>query len=72
MTTSGLYGDKLPYMIGDAVVGNQIEKNKARAPRYRIIVKLDSGSTLIVEDTRDDNLRAGDRVGVEDNRIHRL
>jgi outer membrane lipoprotein SlyB len=58
--------------IGGAVVGNQIEKNKAQAPRYRITVRLDSGSSLIVEDTRDDNLRVGDRVRVEDNHVHRL
>jgi outer membrane lipoprotein SlyB len=58
--------------IGGAVVGNQIEKNKAQASRYRITVKLDSGSSLIVEDKGDVNLRVGDRVRVEDNRIYRL
>ena len=57
--------------IGGAVVGNQIEKNKVQGSRYRITVKLDSGSSLIVEDTRDINLRVGDRVRVEDNRIYR-
>jgi len=58
--------------IGGAVVGNQIEKNKAQASRYRITVKLDSGSSLIAEETKDPNLRVGDRVRVEDNRVHRL
>jgi outer membrane lipoprotein SlyB len=58
--------------IGGAVVGNQIEKNKVQASRYRITVKLDSGSSLIVEDKGDVNLRVGDRVRVEDNRIYRL
>jgi outer membrane lipoprotein SlyB len=57
--------------IGGAVVGNQIEKNNVQRSRYRITVKLDSGSSLIVEDTRDINLRVGDRVRVEDNRIYR-
>ena len=58
--------------IGGAVVGNEIEKKQVQGSRYRITVRLDSGSTLIVEDTRDVNLRVGDRVRVENNRIHRV
>jgi hypothetical protein len=37
----------------------------------RITVRLDSGSSLVIEDTREVNLRVGDRVRVEDNRIYR-
>ena len=58
--------------LGGAAVGNQIEKNNVQRTRYRISVKLDSGSSLIVEETKDVNLRVGDRVRVEDNRVHRL
>ena len=60
--------------VGGAVVGNEIEKKQeqAKSPRYRITVRLDSGSTLIVEDTRDLNLRVGDRVRIEDGHIHRI
>jgi len=58
--------------IGGAVVGNQIEKNKTQGSRYRITVKLDSGSSLIVEDTRDLNLRVGDRVRLDDGHIRRI
>jgi outer membrane lipoprotein SlyB len=58
--------------IGGAVVGNEIEKRQVQATRYRITVRLDSGSFLIVEDTRDLNLRVGDRVRVEDGRIYRI
>jgi outer membrane lipoprotein SlyB len=58
--------------IGGAVVGNQIEKSRTQGSRYRITVKLDSGTSVVFEDTRDVNLRVGDRVRVEDNRIHRL
>ena len=59
--------------IGGAVVGNEIEKKQEQAtPRYRITVRLDSGSSLIVEDTRDLNLRVGDRVRVDDGHIRRL
>jgi outer membrane lipoprotein SlyB len=57
--------------IGGAVIGKEIEKERVRGSRYRITVRLDSGSTLVVEDTRDVNLRVGDRVRVEDNRIYR-
>ena len=55
-----------------AVVGNEIEKKQVPGSRYRITVRLDSGSSLIVEDTRDVNLRVGDRVRVENDRIHRI
>ena len=61
--------------IGGAVVGNEIDKKQKRAtttPRYRIIVRLDSGSSLIVEETRDPNLRVGDRVRIEDGHLHRI
>ena len=58
--------------VGGAVVGTEIEKKHVQGSRYRITVRLDSGSTLVVEDTRDVNLRVGDRVRVENNRIHRV
>src|SRR6476660_2788478 len=57
--------------VGGAVVGSDIEKRHVQATRYRITVRLDSGRSLIVEDTRDLNLRVGDRVRVEDGRIYR-
>ncbi|HEY1439217.1 MAG TPA: glycine zipper 2TM domain-containing protein, partial [Casimicrobiaceae bacterium] len=58
--------------IGGAVIGNQIEKNKAQGSRYRVTVKLESGSSLIVEETRDLNLRVGDRVRIADGHIYRI
>ena len=59
--------------IGGAVVGNEIEKRQQQATRYRVTVRLDSGSSLIVEETRDlKNLRAGDRVRIEDGHIYRI
>ena len=57
--------------IGGAVVGNEIEKKQVQGSRYRITVRLDSGSTLVFEDKRDVNLRVGDRVRVENDRIYR-
>jgi outer membrane lipoprotein SlyB len=58
--------------IGGAVVGNEIEKKQVQGTRYKVTVRLDSGSSLIVEDTRDVNLRVGDRVRVDGNRLIRI
>ena len=58
--------------LGGALVGNEIEKRQEQVTRYRITVRLDSGSSLIVEDQRDLNLRVGERVRVEDGHIHRI
>ncbi|HSQ09682.1 MAG TPA: glycine zipper 2TM domain-containing protein [Burkholderiaceae bacterium] len=58
--------------IGGAVIGNEIEKKQQATPRYRISVRLDSGSSMIVEETRDLNLRVGDRVRIEDGHISRI
>jgi len=58
--------------LGGAVVGNEIHKKQAQSTRYRIIVRLDSGGTLTLEDSSDNNLRVGDRVRVEGNRINRI
>ena len=58
--------------LGGALVGNEIGKKQGQATRYRITVRLDSGSSLIVEEQRDLNLRAGDRVRVDDGHIHRV
>jgi outer membrane lipoprotein SlyB len=64
--------------IGGAVVGNEIGKKQGQATRYRITVRLDSGSSLysgrslIVEETRDLNLRVGDRVRILNGHIYRI
>ncbi len=58
--------------IGGAVVGNEIEQRQGQATRYRISVRLDSGSSMIVEETRDLNLRVGDRVRIDDGHIYRI
>jgi outer membrane lipoprotein SlyB len=58
--------------IGGAVVGNEIAKKHEQSTRYRITVRLDSGSSLIVEDTHDLNLRVGDRVRIVDGHIYRV
>ena len=58
--------------IGGAVVGNEIEKKQGQATRYRITVRLDAGGSLIVEETRDLNLRVGDRVRIADGHLYRI
>jgi outer membrane lipoprotein SlyB len=58
--------------IGGAVVGNEIEKKQGQATRYRFNVQLDTGSSLIVEDTHDLNLRVGDRVRLENGHLYRI
>ena len=58
--------------IGGAVAGSEIAKKQEQATRYRITVRLDSGTPLIVEDTRDLNLRVGDRVWIDDGHVYRI
>jgi outer membrane lipoprotein SlyB len=57
--------------IGGALVGNEVEKRHRRADEdYRIGVRMDDGSyrTFILPST---DLRIGDRVAVEGERIYR-
>jgi outer membrane lipoprotein SlyB len=57
--------------IGGAVGGSELEKKQGQATRYRVTVRLDSGSSLIVEETRGPNLRVGDRVRIENGHLDR-
>lgn len=57
----------------DPAVGNEIGQNsRVGSTRYLIIVRLDSGVMMTVEDERSTDLRAGDRVRVENNRVSRV
>ncbi len=57
----------------DTAVGNEIgQNNRVDTTRYRIIVRLDSGVMMTVEDKRTTDLHAGDRVRVENNRVMRV
>ena len=57
--------------IAGAVIGHEIEKRRVEGSRYRITVRLDSGASLSVEEADDVNIRVGDRVRVENNRVSR-
>ncbi|MGE5087606.1 MAG: glycine zipper 2TM domain-containing protein [Candidatus Levyibacteriota bacterium] len=57
--------------IGGAAAGHQIEKSTA-APRYQVVVRLDSGGSVAVSEVGEGQLRVGDRVKVVDNRVYRV
>jgi outer membrane lipoprotein SlyB len=60
-------------VVGGAVVGNQIQDNRNRGVRqaYQVNVRLDNGTLYgVVQDSVTD-LRVGDRVRLENNRIFR-
>ena len=56
--------------IGGALVGNQIERAHPR-DRYRIIVRLDNGAALALNEVGEGELRIGDRVRVVNGRVYR-
>jgi outer membrane lipoprotein SlyB len=58
--------------IGGAVVGSEIDRRQGQATRFRITVRLDSGSSLVIDETRNLNLRVGDRVRIEDGHVYRI
>src|SRR5512140_1143713 len=59
--------------VGGAVVGNEVERqNRIEASRYRITVRTDSGSLVQLDNSTDLNLRVGDRVRIEGNRVYRM
>ena len=67
---SGQTAATIAGAIGGAILGHHVERNVSGS-RYRITVRLDSGSTLVVDDTRDVDLRVGDRVRIENDRVRR-
>lgn len=60
--------------VGGAVVGSEVEKNSdARDAHdyFRVHVILDNGGDLVVNQPDVGNLRSGDRVRVENDRVYR-
>ncbi|MEO6353970.1 MAG: glycine zipper 2TM domain-containing protein [Burkholderiaceae bacterium] len=60
-------------VVGGALVGNNIEKNRntQSADMYQIRVRLDNGDSATVVQDRVDDLRIGNRVVVSDGRVYR-
>jgi outer membrane lipoprotein SlyB len=56
--------------LGGAAVGNEVERSNA-ADRYRVIVRLDSGGTLGLDQVGQGELRVGDRVRIVNRRVYR-
>jgi outer membrane lipoprotein SlyB len=56
--------------LGGAYVGNQVERANDR-DRYRVIVRLENGATLAVNEVGEGQLRVGDRVRIVGNRVYR-
>ncbi len=55
--------------VGGAAVGNQAAQVNSR-DRYRVIVRLDSGATVALNDA-EGQLRVGDRVRIVNRRVYR-
>lgn len=62
--------------VGGALIGNEIEKqnqrNAASADRLRVMINLDRGGQRSLDTEASMDLRAGDRVRIENGRITRL
>lgn len=58
-------------VVGGAVAGHQIEKSGKQQDAYRIRVRLDSGGYQTVTQQSITDLRAGDRVRIENDRVSR-
>jgi outer membrane lipoprotein SlyB len=60
--------------IAGAVIGHQIDRHQRGdgQARVRVTVALDQGGELTIEEAEGQDLRPGDRVRVENNRVVRL
>ena len=56
--------------LGGAAVGHEVERANA-GDRYRVIVRLDSGGTLALDQVGQGELRVGDRVRIVNRRVYR-
>ena len=58
-------------VVGGAVAGHQIEKSTKQKDAYRIRVRLDNGGYQTVTQPSINDLRVGDRVRIENDRVSR-
>jgi outer membrane lipoprotein SlyB len=56
--------------IAGGAVGHQVERANT-ADRYRVIVRLDSGGTVALDQVGEGELRVGDRVRIVNRRVYR-
>ena len=57
--------------VGGAVIGNQIEKSNGASTSYEVRVRLEDGTFQTVRYDREPDVRAGDRVRIENDRLIR-
>ena len=57
--------------VGGAVVGHEIEKRNNTQDAYRVGVRLDNGSYQTVTQDSISDLRVGNRVRIENDRVYR-
>lgn len=58
--------------VGGAVAGNEVEKRVKATKSYDISVRLDDGSTRVINETNPPSWRAGDRVRIIDGSIRTI
>ena len=58
-------------VVGGAVIGNEVQKNNNARETYQIRVRLENGSSVVFAQDSIGDLRAGDRVRVENDRVYR-
>jgi outer membrane lipoprotein SlyB len=57
--------------VGGAVIGGEIDKNRQVGDAYQIRVRLDNGSTQSVTQNSISDLRIGDKVRIQQNKVYR-
>ena len=58
-------------VVGGAVAGHQIEKSRTQQNTYRVRVRLDNGGYQTVTQQSISDLRVGDRVRIDNDRVTR-
>jgi outer membrane lipoprotein SlyB len=57
--------------VGGAVIGGEIDKNRQGGDAYQIRVRVDNGSMQTVTQNSIVDLRVGDKVRIQQNRVYR-
>ena len=57
--------------IAGGAIGNQVERTQA-GERFRVIVRLDSGGSVALDQVGQGELRVGDRVRIVNGRVYRM
>jgi len=59
--------------VGGAIAGNEVQKRtRGNNETFRVTVRMDNGGTQVISQDDISDLRTGDRVRVDGNRIYRM